>query len=98
MRRSASAATASSCVTTITVDPCSAGTADSMSSTDRGRGRVEVAGRLVGEYEARLVRKRPGDRDALLLAAAEGAGSVPEPIAQADRAEKLARAGPALAA
>ena len=37
----------------------------------RARGRVERAGRLVGEQQARLVRERPGDRDALALAAGE---------------------------
>ena len=33
--------------------------------------RVEVAGRLVGEHDARLDRERARDRDALLLAARE---------------------------
>ena len=31
--------------------------------------RVEVAGRLVGEQDRRIVDERPGDRDALTLAA-----------------------------
>ncbi len=38
------------------------------------RGRVEVAGRLVGEQDGRTRRERPGDGDALLLAAGELAG------------------------
>ena len=33
------------------------------------RGRVEVAGRLIGEHDTRLNRKRTRDRDALLLPA-----------------------------
>ena len=32
---------------------------------------IEVAGRLVGEQHRRLVDERPGDRDALLLAAGQ---------------------------
>ena len=32
---------------------------------------VEIAGRLVGEHQRRLVGERPGDRDALLLPARE---------------------------
>ena len=35
------------------------------------RGRVEVAGRLVGEQDQRPVDEGPGDRHALLLAAGE---------------------------
>ena len=33
--------------------------------------RIEIAGRLVGEQDARRVGDRAGDRDALLLAAGE---------------------------
>ena len=40
------------------------------------RGRVEVAGGLVGEQHARLVGQRPRDRHALLLAARELGGEV----------------------
>ncbi len=41
-----------------------------------GRGAVEVAGRLVGDEEIGVGDDRPGDRDALLLAAGELAGIV----------------------
>ena len=40
------------------------------------RRRVEVPSRLVGEDDARLVRQRSSDRDALLLAARELAGQM----------------------
>ena len=45
---------------------------------------VEVAGRLVGEDQLRLRRQRPGDGDALLLAAGELARAVLEAVAEAD--------------
>ena len=40
------------------------------------RSRVEVAGRLVGDDQRRIVRERAGDRDALLLAAGHRAGQL----------------------
>ena len=51
--------------------------------------RVEVAGRLVGEQQRRAVDQRPGDRDALLLAAGELRRVVVQPVAQADALEQL---------
>ena len=57
---------------------------------DLGAGpAVEVAGRLVGEDDRRLAGQRPGDRDALLLAAAELARAVLQPVAQADGVDDL---------
>ena len=58
--------------------------------------RVELAGRLVGQDQDRLLDQRPGDRHALLLAAGELVRPVVEPVSQAD----LGRAGrrPAAAA
>jgi hypothetical protein len=54
-----------------------------------GGGRVEVAGGLVGEQDARAVDERAGDRDPLLLAAREVAGTrspaSPRPSARAAR-------------
>ena len=41
-----------------------------------GGGAVEVAGRLVGDEQVGVGDDRPGDRDALLLAAGELAGIV----------------------
>jgi hypothetical protein len=45
---------------------------------------VEVAGRLVGEDEGRLIDQGAGDADSLLLAAGELARTVIEALAQAD--------------
>ena len=47
---------------------------------------VEVARRLVGEDDVRVVDQRAGDRDALLLAAGELGRAVVEPVCQADHA------------
>ena len=57
---------------------------------------VQVAGRLVGEDHLRVADQRPGDRHPLLLAAGELVGRVVEPVAHADRAQRLPR--PAAAA
>ena len=43
--------------------------------------RIECAGRFVSEDEERFVDDRAGDRDSLLLSAAELVGSVLEAIA-----------------
>jgi hypothetical protein len=50
---------------------------------------VEVAGRLVGEDDERLVGERPGDRDALALAAGQRRGQVIGARAEPDLAEQL---------
>ena len=55
---------------------------------DRGH-RVEVAGRLVGEQQRRVVDEGAGDRDALLLAAGELVGVVVDLRLQADEAQDL---------
>ena len=54
-------------------------------------GRVEVAGRLVGQDDVGIVDQRPGDGHALLLAAGELGGPVVDPIAQADQPGELDR-------
>ncbi len=54
-----------------------------------GRGRVEVAGRLVGEDDCRLRDQGARDRDALLLAARELGGAVLSPVRDADGLEQL---------
>ncbi len=50
--------------------------------------RVEVAGRLVGEQDPRPADDRPGDGDALLLAARELRREVVHPRAEADAIER----------
>ena len=52
-----------------------------------GRGRVEVAGRLVGEDQRGLGHQGAGDRDALLLAARQLAGPVVGAVGEADAVE-----------
>ena len=55
----------------------------------RGRG-VEGAGRLVGQDDRGVGDQRPGDRDALLLAAGELRGQPPAPVAEPDLLEQRA--------
>src|SRR5215831_435664 len=50
---------------------------------------VEVADRLVGEDERGIVDESPGNRDALLLAAAQFRRPVPRAIAKTDRVEEF---------
>src|SRR5215471_20979100 len=50
---------------------------------------IEVADRLVGEDERGIVDQSPGNRDALLLAAAQFRRSVSGAIAKTDRVEQL---------
>ena len=59
--------------------------------------RVEVAGRLVGEEQRRLVHQRAGDGDALLLAAGELARQVVLAVGQADGGERRQGAAALLA-
>ena len=54
--------------------------------------RVEVAGRLVGEDDRRLVDQRARDRDALLLAARQLVRDVVIALAEADGVERGQRA------
>jgi hypothetical protein len=50
-------------------------------------GRVQGAGRLVGEQHGRPGDQRPGDRHPLLLPAGQLAGPVPGPVTQPDLGE-----------
>ena len=54
--------------------------------------RVELAGRLVGQDEDRVLDQGPGDRHPLLLAARQLVGAMVEPVAQADLASAARRA------
>ena len=58
--------------------------------------RVEVAGRLVGQQQRRLVDQRARDGDALLLAARQLIRMMLRAVGQADRVERLHRAARAL--
>lgn len=58
---------------------------------------VELARRLVGEYELRVVDKGTGDADALLLAPGELARMMAEAMGQADGGEGCLGSAPALA-
>ena len=53
--------------------------------------RVELAGRLVGQDEDRVLDQGPGDRHPLLLAARQLVGPMVEPVAQADLAQAARR-------
>src|SRR5271165_2630656 len=55
----------------------------------RGGVGVEVAGGLVGEDEVRLVDQRPGARYALLLATRQLAGTVVQPVADAQLLDQV---------
>ena len=48
-------------------------------------GLVKIAGRLVGHQDGRIGRQRPGERDALLLAAGQLRRIMVEPRAKSDR-------------
>ena len=49
-----------------------------------GRARVEVAGRLVGDEQGRVVGQRPGDRDPLLLSAGDLRGETVSEVRRSD--------------
>ena len=53
--------------------------------------RIEVAGRLVGQHQARPMHQRPGDRHALQLAAGELARPAGGAVAEPDGVEQLLR-------
>ena len=55
----------------------------------QGRGAVEVAGRLVGEHDERLVAERARDRDPLALAAGERRRQMPGAVAEPDLFQQL---------
>ena len=56
-----------------------------------GGGAVEVAGRLVGEHDQRLVAQRPGDRDPLPLAAGQRRRQEARPVGEPDPLQQLLR-------
>ena len=58
--------------------------------------RIEIAGRLVGQQDARRIGDRARDGDALLLAAGELRRPVRQAVAQAEIGQKFRRAPPRL--
>src|SRR5207249_3976457 len=65
---------------------------------DRRAGvRIEVAGRLVGQHDARLVDQRARDRHPLPLAAGQLGRAVPAAGAEADALERVRSTAAALA-
>ena len=50
--------------------------------------RVEIPGGFVGEQQQRIVDQRARNGDPLLLPARQLGGRMPEPIPEADRAER----------
>src|SRR6266487_3819007 len=55
----------------------------------RAGGRVEVAGRLVGEQHRGPADDRPGDRDPLPLTAGQLGGAVPDPVGEPHLLQRL---------
>ena len=91
VRRGIRAATASSWVMSSIVMP-SATSSSKSSSIAAGVARVEVAGRLVAEQQARRADQRARDRDALLLAAGELDRQEVGAVGDADALERGERA------
>ncbi len=89
--RSAVAAAARECVTRMPAARCAFTWSRSSRSTCAARVGIEIAGRLVGEHELRLVDERARDRDALQFAAGELARHARAAIAEPDRLEHRAR-------
>src|SRR5512139_3435460 len=58
----------------------------------KGQIGVQIAGRLIGQHDHRIVDQRPRDRHPLLLAARQFGGKRVEPVLQADPLEHLERA------
>ena len=88
MTRCASLATSSSCVTRMMELPLRGELAEEVEDLAAGLG-VEVARRLVGEQQGRLVDERAGDGDALPLAARQLIRLMVHPVAQPDGGERL---------
>ena len=93
MTRWAWAAMSASCVTRTIVLPACVEPLEQRHDLDAGL-RVEVAGRLVGEQDRRVVHERAGDRDALALTARELVRLVAHPIFELDLVAALRARAP----
>ncbi len=96
--RSATRSTASSWVTTIAVAPVSRDELPDELEESCGGGRVELAGRFVGEEETRAADQGGGHGHALLLAARQLPGTRLAAVAQPDPLQQRARPEDPLAA
>ena len=85
-----SRASSGSCVTSTSVACATRWISQQQVDDVTAGGAVEVAGRLVGEQDRRVVRQRPGNRDALLFAARE----LRRIVVAAVREARLRRAAP----
>ena len=83
-----SAAAIGSWLTSTTATPRSRHSSRSSSSTSRPRWRVEAAGRLVGEQQARLGGERAGDHHALALAHRQRLGAMVQALSQPEALEQ----------
>ena len=97
MTRSANVAMSGSCVTMTMVMPSSRLSSVRRFITSLEVAAVEVAGRLVGEHHLRPGDDRPGDGDALLLAAGKFVRVVAGAVGEADLVERRQRQPPPLA-
>ena len=66
----------------------------SVANTCVGGAHVEIAGRLVGQEDARRVGDRPGNGDALLLAAGKLRRPVHQPLLEPEIGQQLHGARP----
>ena len=88
--RSATSSMAGSCVATMAVTPSLAHQAPEQAHDAVPGLRVELAGRLVGQQQGRLVGQRPCNGHPLLLAARQLVRPMVGPVRQAHQLEQLA--------
>ncbi len=87
--RSATSSMAGSCVATMAVTPSLAHQAPQQTHDSVAGLRVQLAGRLIGQQQRRLVGQRAGDGDPLLLATRQLVRPMVRPIRQPHQAQQL---------
>ena len=80
-----------SCVTITSVDPRSRFSSNIRSITAFAGARIEAAGRFVGQQQGRMQDEGAGQRDPLLLAAAEVLRIVRQPLAESHALQQFTR-------